>query len=253
MKLIGGILSLLWKMYVGVIFTLTAVLYYPLIVPFLLKESSKKNAFRFFVAWSWTVRIFCVYFVVRKSKHEMPNGSFIIIANHTSYLDIFLMYSLFPKEPFVFLGKTEILKYPLIKTYFKHFNIPVDRSNSIKSARALVKASKKVKEGWSLVIFPEGGIPDEGCPKMIPFKEGAFQLAKNMKVPILPITFMNNYRLFSDPTNILGPAHPGVSQVHIHPYISVEEIEKMSQRELSDYCFAIINAPILEKFPQFKE
>ena len=253
MKLIRGILCLIWKLYVGVIFALTALLYYPLIVPFLFKEKSKKKAFQFFVAWSWTVRVFCLYFVVKKSRHELPQGPCIIIANHTSYLDIFLMYSMFPKEPFIFLGKTEILKYPLIKTYFKHFNIPVDRSNSTKSGRALVAASKKVKQGWSLVIFPEGGIPDDDCPKMVQFKEGAFQLAKSRRIPILPITFMNNYRLFSDPTNILGPAHPGVSQVHIHPYISVETIDKLAQRELSDHCFEIIDAPILEKYPHSKE
>jgi 1-acyl-sn-glycerol-3-phosphate acyltransferase len=253
MKWIRGIFSLIWKCYVGVIFALTAVLYYPFITPLLFSEKTKKRAFRVFVVWSWTVRILCLYFVQKRGTRERPKAPFIIIANHTSYLDIFLMYSMFPNEPFIFLGKTEILKYPLIKTYFKRFNIPVDRSNSVKSARALVKASRLLKEGWSLVIFPEGGIPDDDCPKMVPFKEGSFQLAKNMKTPILPITFLNNYRLFSDPTNILGPAHPGVSQVVIHPYVSVGTIEKMSQTELSDHCFEIINAPILEKFPHFKE
>lgn len=253
MEYIRGLFSLLWKLYVGLIFVVTAIIYYPIIVPFLFSESSKRKAFRIFVAWSWTVRIFCFYHVKRLSNNPLPEGSYIIVGNHASYLDIFLIYSIINKSPFIFLGKIEILSYPLIKTYFKRLNVPVDRSSSIKSARSLVAAGKCLKNGWSLMIFPEGGIPDDSNPKMIPFKEGAFQLAKSFNVPIVPVTFVNNYRLLSDPSNLFGPARPGISRVHIHPYFSVEEIQSMTQKEISDACFNRINAPILEEFPHFKE
>lgn len=237
----------------GLIFVVTAIFYYPIIVPFLFNESSKKTAFKLFVAWSWTVRIFCFYHVKRLSNHPLPKGPYIIVANHASYLDIFLVYSILSKNAFIFLGKTEILSYPLIKTYFKRFNIPVDRRSAVKSAKSLIIAGKKVKQGWSLMIFPEGGIPDDNSPKMIPFKEGAFQLAKSLNVPIVPMTFMNNYKLLSDPSAVFGPARPGISKVHIHPYFSVEKLKTMSQKEISEACFNRINAPILEEFPQFKE
>lgn len=253
MDYIRGIFSLLWKLYIGLIFVVTAIIFYPIIVPFLFNENAKRIAFRLFVVWSWTVRICCFYFVNRLSKNELPKGPYIIVANHASYLDIFLIYSIVPREPFIFLGKIEILSYPLIKTYFKRFNIPVDRGSSVKSAKSLIVSGKKVKDGWSLMIFPEGGIPDENNPKMTPFKEGAFQLAKNLNVPIVPITFMNNYRLLSDPSDVFGPASPGIIKVHIHPYFSVEEIENMTQKELTSACFDRINAPILKEFPEFKE
>jgi len=253
MDYIRGIFSLLWKLYIGLIFVVTAIIFYPIIVPFLFNENAKRKAFRLFVVWSWTVRICCFYFVNRLSKNELPKGPYIIVANHASYLDIFLIYSIVPREPFIFLGKIEILSYPLIKTYFKRFNIPVDRGSLVKSAKSLIVSGKKVKDGWSLMIFPEGGIPDENNPKMTPFKEGAFQLAKNLNVPIVPITFMNNYRLLSDPSDVFGPASPGIIKVHIHPYFSVEEIEKMTQKELTSACFDRINAPILKEFPEFKE
>lgn len=250
---IRGIFSLLWKLYIGLIFVITAIVYYPIIVPFLFSEKTKRIAFRFFVAWSWTVRVCGFYFIKRLSKNDLPKGPYVIVANHASYLDIFLIYSIVPREPFIFLGKIEILSYPLIKTYFKRFNIPVDRRSLIKSAKSLIVAGKKVKEGWSLMIFPEGGIPDENNPKMTPFKEGAFQLAKSLNVPIVPITFMNNYRLLSDPSDVFGPARPGIIKVHIHPYFSVEEIANMTQKELTSACFDRINAPILKEFPEFKE
>lgn len=253
MDYIRGTFSLLWKLHIGLIFVVTAIIYYPIIVPFLLRDKSKRFAFRLFVMWSWTVRILCFYHVRRLTDHQLPEGPYIIVANHASYLDIFLMYSMLSKEPFIFLGKVEILSYPLIKTYFKRFNIPVDRRSPIKSAKSLIVAGKKVKEGWSLMIFPEGGIPDEDNPKMIPFKEGAFQLAKSVGAPIVPITFMNNYRLLSDPSNVFGPARPGISKVHIHPCFSAKQVADMTQKELCVACFDRINAPLLKEFPQFKE
>lgn len=237
---------MLWKIYVAVIFGITALVFYPVIVPFLGSEKGKRKAFRLFVAWSWSVRIACFYFVVKKVSNPIPNEPHIIVSNHSSFLDIFLMYSIFPQSPFLFLGKSEILSYPLIKTYFKKMNIPVYRSSPIKSARALIKAGRAVKEGWSLMIFPEGGIPDGDRPKMIEFKDGAFQLAKNLGVPIVPVTYTNHYKLFSDPSDFFGPARPGVSHVYIHPAITAEEIEQYSQIELRERCFAIINEPIKE-------
>jgi 1-acyl-sn-glycerol-3-phosphate acyltransferase len=218
---------------------------YPVIAALLIDNEGKKRAFRVFVFWSWAFRVLCLYGVKRKKNSPLPEGPYLIVANHSSYLDIFLMYSFMPKEQFLFLGKSEILSYPIIKTYFKRMNIPVYRDNRVKSARSLIQASKEVKKGWSIMIFPEGGIPDDDNPTMIEFKQGAFQLAKNLKVPIVPITFTNNYKLFSDPTDILGPARPGISHVHIHEFISKEEIESMSQQELSQKCFDVINAPIL--------
>jgi 1-acyl-sn-glycerol-3-phosphate acyltransferase len=131
-------------------------------------------------------------------------------------------------------------------------NIPVYRDNRMKAAKSLIQAAREVKNGWSIIIFPEGGIPDNDNPRMVEFKQGAFQLAKNMKVPIVPISFTNNHRLFSDPTNILGPARPGISHVHIHDYITTEVIESLTQQELSDKCFDIINAPILEIYREFR-
>jgi 1-acyl-sn-glycerol-3-phosphate acyltransferase len=198
------------------------------------------------------MRIACFYFVKKKKSAPLPDGPYIVIANHASYLDIFFMPSIMSGHPFLFLGKSEILKYPLIKAYFKQMNIPVFRSNAIKSARALVTAAKEARKGWSLVIFPEGGIPDADNPRMIPFKDGAFQLAKSLNIPIVPLTFTNNYRLFSDPGDFLGPARPGVSHVYIHPYLSAEEIKSLSQEALKARCFDIINQALLETHPRLK-
>lgn len=121
------------------------------------------------------------------------------------------------------MGKSEILTYPILKTYFKNLNIPVDRSSRIKSARSFLKAKQALDEGFSLIIFPEGGIPNTPPPKMAHFKDGAFKLALTANVPLIPVAFLNHYQLFSDPADVFGPARPGVSRVHIAEEVIVSE------------------------------
>jgi 1-acyl-sn-glycerol-3-phosphate acyltransferase len=124
------ILSFLWKIYIGIVFTVFAILLYPVFIFLLNIKKWKQKTFKVFVFWSWAMRIFCFYPVKKIINSPIPDGPYIVIANHTSYLDIFLMYSILPKHPFVFLGKSEILSYPLIGTFFKNLNVPVDRKSS---------------------------------------------------------------------------------------------------------------------------
>jgi 1-acyl-sn-glycerol-3-phosphate acyltransferase len=249
MKIITGILSFLWKCYVGIVFSVVAVLLYPIFLVLLSTKKWKKISFRVFVFWSWIMRIFCFYTIKKITNHAPPKGPYILIANHASYLDIFFMYSLFPKHPFLFLGKGEILSYPIIRTYFKNLNIPVHRTDRIKSAESFGLAKKAVREGWSLVIFPEGGIPDTNRPNMMAFKKGAFKLAKTLNVPLVPITFTNHHLLFSDPMDLLGPARPGISHVYIHPFLSTEKIQHTTEAALLQECYDTIEAPLLKEYP----
>lgn len=248
-KLFKGILSLLWKLYVGIVFVIFALLLYPLFFVLLLKKSWKKYSFKLFVFWSWCMRFFCFYPGKKQVDSPRPEGPYIIVSNHSSYLDIFFMHSLLPDHPFLFLGKGEILGYPILRTYFKNLNIPVHRKDRVKSAKSFNLAKKAIEEGWSIVIFPEATIPEENQPKMLPFKSGAFKLAKEMNVPIVPLTFLNNYKLFSDPGELLGRARPGIFRVTIHPFIEVETIQQLSEQELVKLCFDIINRPLMEEYP----
>jgi len=250
MRFLLGILTNLWKLYIGIVFSVFAILLYPLFLVVLINSSWKKYSFRLFVVWSWMMRIFCFYHVRCVKRAELPEGPYIIVANHASYLDIFFMYSILPKHPFVFLGKSEILTYPIIRTYFKNLNIPVYRNQIRKIRMSYVLASKAVQEGWSLVIFPEGTMPMVDIPKMAPFKNGAFKIAKEVNIPIVPLTFTNNYRLFSDPTMFYGPARPGISNFYLHPYISKEEVSRLTFSELKQKCFEIIEEPLRKRYPE---
>lgn len=145
------------------------------------------------------------------------------------------------------MGKSEILSYLLVKTFFKKLNIPVHRNDRMKAAKSFIQAKNAIQDGWSIVIFPEGGIPDDNLPNMVEFKSGAFKLSKNAQIPIVPITFLDHYHMFSDPDDLLGYAHPGVSRIYMHDAISVEQQNTMTETELSDYVFTILAGPLRER------
>jgi 1-acyl-sn-glycerol-3-phosphate acyltransferase len=141
------------------------------------------------------------------------------------------------------MGKSEILSYPLVKTFFKNLNIPVFRGDRIKAAKSFIRARHEIAKGWNIVIFPEGGIPDNN-PQLAPFKDGAFKLAKSANCAVLAITFKDNYHLFSDPEFILGPAHPGIARVVLHPIINRDAVQAITEQEISQLSHRLIASEI---------
>lgn len=132
------------------------------------------------------------------------------------------------------MGKSEILGYPILRTYFKNLNIPVDRKSTLGSAKSFLSARKALKDGFSIVIFPEGGIPDLVPPTMARFKDGAFRLAQVARVPVLPVAILNHYRLFSDPGLPFDSAYPGVSTFQLLEPVTLDDSANIS--ELSKAC-----------------
>lgn len=236
----------LWKLYVGIVFLLTLFLFYPILWIILQFKSLKPLSFKINICWSYLVRFFCFYPVKLSGNRPQKDTSYIIIGNHTSYLDIFLLYSILPHHRFLFMGKSELLNYPLIKIFFKKLNIPVDRSSRIKSARAFIQAREEIKRGWNIVIFPEGGIFND-APQLHPFKNGAFQLAKAANCAILPIVFMNHHKLLSDPESRQSPAMPGISKIHFLPELSEKEIQKLTIEEINQHLFQQINTQLTKQ------
>jgi len=238
--------SFVYKCYLGAVFIVTLLLFYIPICLFLTTTKQKKKAFRIFVFWS---KLVCFMCFIRTSVHresETPEGPVVFVANHTSYLDIVLMYLLFPKHPFLFLGKAELLKVPLIKTFFKKLHIPVYRKSGPLSHKAFEDADKALKEGWSVILFPEGGIRENQVPKLQAFKSGAFRLAQNNQLAIVPITFLNNFELFEDPSTKNSLAKPGTAKIIVHSTVSKKEVVELSVDTLKRNTFQTIENCLIE-------
>lgn len=121
--------------------------------------------------------------------------SYMFIANHTSMIDIMLMLAVV-NRPFVFVGKKELAKIPLFGFFYKKTCILVDRSDPRSRQAVFLRAQKRLQSGLSVCIFPEGKVPEEHVV-LDDFKDGAFRLAINHKIPIVPLVFLDNKKRFS--------------------------------------------------------
>ena len=122
--------------------------------------------------------------------------SYIFIANHTSMIDIMLMFSIVKNHPFVFVGKQELAKIPLFGFFYKRTSILVDRKDSFSRKMVFSQAQDRIKQGLSICIFPEGGVPIETV-LLDNFKIGAFKLSAEHELVLVPITFLDNKKRFS--------------------------------------------------------
>jgi len=121
-------------------------------------------------------------------------GPRIFIGNHTSLLDIVVGLALIRDEVH-YVGKAELAKIPLFGIYFRSMDIPVKREGYEGRKKMMLRAEKDLKAGKHVFIFPEGTTSVES-PKLLKFKKGTFVLSKKLGIPIVAITFVDNWHLF---------------------------------------------------------
>lgn len=251
MKYILMPLHLIYKLYVGAIFWITLFLLYPVFKVLLSKHSWYPKAFKLKRIWSKSFQLLLLCPVSVKWKAKLPEPPYIICSNHSSYLDIVLFYSVFP-DYFLFIGKGELLKWPLFRLFFKKMDIPVDRNNFIDAYAAFSKAGEALDKGHSVAIFPEGTIP-YSAPKMKGFKNGAFKLALEKGVPIVPVTWVNNYRRFGEPSDLWSGGHPGIAKVVVHEAVDLKKFEKEELIPLRQHVFRAIDSALPKKYRKYNE
>ncbi len=153
----------------------------------------------------------------------------MLVANHTSMLDIMLMLRA-SKNPFVFVGKKELVKIPVFGFFYKRVCILVDRED-VKSRTAVYRrAQRRLNQGLSICIFPEGGVPDENMV-LDEFKDGAFRMAIAHKIPVVPMTFYDCKKRL--PFSFFKGG-PGVLRVKVHEFFEtgiLSEDDKSTLRE----------------------
>ncbi len=237
----------IFKVYYLIVFALCIMLAYPLVY-FLLKDKSRfPKAFKFMRIQAYLLLGLAGAILRVKGKENIPKtGAYIIAPNHSSYLDIFCLYVIF-RRYFVFIGKKEIEKWPLFHLYYTSgMNILVDRSANTSALGAMKRMSHEVEMGHPLVIFPEGTISKE-APNLAPFKAGAFAIAIQKQVPVLPVTFVTNWKLLSRSGFWKGPAGPGIAEVVIHEPIETLGMKKTDMDELQEKVRKAIHSSIRQR------
>ncbi len=231
--------------FIGIVITL----------PFLIIFSIKESFYPYFYwvarnIWSNIIMYGMGFYPEIKFKQHIKKGkSYMLVSNHKSMIDIMLMLSL-SKDPIVFVGKKELEKIPLFGYFYRRVCILVDRSSPESRKEVYTKAIKRLETGISVCIFPEGGVPD---PSVIldKFKNGAFSLAIQFQIPIVPITFLDcekKFPYFFAYNHFYGS--PGKLRANVHEFIETKGLNQENKEFLKEKVYDILLKDLLSNSSQ---
>ncbi|HHU26728.1 MAG TPA: 1-acyl-sn-glycerol-3-phosphate acyltransferase [Bacteroidales bacterium] len=183
---------------------------------------------------------------IKTSGHEHldPKQSYVFVANHQSAFDIFLIYG-FLRHPIIWMQKKSLRSIPFVGfASEKAGHVFVDNSSVAARAATIEKAKEHIIGGISMVIFPEGARTRTG--KMGRFKRGAYQIAHDMKLPIVPLTLNGPFEVLKRNSLRLCPGKR--MELIIHPPIQTDNLSKDELPELMEQTRDIIHGALWEKY-----
>lgn len=168
------------------------------------------STFKIAILWVSLIRKCMGLRVTVNGKEKIvPGASYILTPNHQGNADIMAMYGTLGL-PFRWVIKKELLKVPVFGLALRGTGaIALDRSNREKAIESLKAAKDKLAGGWSVIIYPEGTRSSD--PHLQPFKKGAFMLAVQTGIPILPITCNGAYHILPKKTMVFIPGHVDIT------------------------------------------
>jgi len=141
---------------------------------------------------------------VTGAENVPEDRAVLFVSNHQGNFDIPILLGCIDK-PMAFIAKIEMLKMPIISNWMKHMNcVFMDRSDMRQSLRVMNDATKYLKQGYSMSVFPEGTRSKGNS--MGEFKAGSLRIAVKANVPIVPVTIKGSYKLMEQNGFIIKPA-----------------------------------------------
>lgn len=205
-------------------------------------EKATEYASRSIYLWSkFTINVVGMDIRV-EGRENIPDKTCLFVGNHTSILDIpVIFYSL--NKPVGFIAKKEVLKIPILSYWLsKGKCIALDRQNPRDAVRMISEGVKNLKEGYSMMIFPEGTRSLDG--KTLPFKKGSMKLAIKAKAPIVPVTIDSSFTSFEKNNKF----KPSTVIVTFHKAIETANITKDEEKDLAENVRNIIISSLRDEY-----
>ncbi len=158
----------------------------------------------------WAFRI-CLFISGTKvtvlGKENIPKEQAVLyVANHRSYFDIIICYTLMPRLT-GFVSKIEMNSWPLLRRWMRNVHcLFLDRNDIKQGLKTILAGVEKVKSGISIFIFPEG-TRNKINDTFLPFKGGSFKIAEKSGCQIVPIAINNSANVFEDHLPKIKKAH----------------------------------------------
>jgi 1-acyl-sn-glycerol-3-phosphate acyltransferase len=175
-----------------VIFTLLFFIFFPLLLIPIMAPSQYKLVGIVNRWWARLLFFFVFIPVDVEYRRKLESGKqYIFCPNHFSYMDIPTLG--LNRHNTIFVGKSEMGNIPLFGYMYRKLHITVNRASLKSKFNTLKRSLEAIEEGKSLVIYPEGGIVTEKEPRMGRFKDGAFRVAIEKQIPVVPVTIPFNW------------------------------------------------------------
>jgi 1-acyl-sn-glycerol-3-phosphate acyltransferase len=169
-------------------------------IAFLPEQKRYESHLYFFLTTTWTklMMAFCFLFVKKNGLENLPEyggNPAIIVANHTSCIDIFLIESIIKNYPHIWITKDTYAKIPLFSILVNRMHVPINKTKPLQAAKVFLKTYKLAKNKKShVIIFPEGTRYEDG--KVHEFNHGFALLAKKLNRPVIPIAISGLHKIF---------------------------------------------------------
>lgn len=242
MPVLKYIFLVLYRTWFYILVLIPIIVFFPLII--LTISSEKTYPYFFKIARIWAKFILTGMGFTYSFEGQLnfdKDKIYVFVANHTSMTDIMLMLIAVKNHPFVFVGKKELKNIPLFGFIYKRVCILVDRANGKSRYAVFEQAQKRINQGLSICIFPEGGVPNESI-LLDEFKDGAFRIAIEHQIPIIPMTFLDNKKRF--PFAFFSGS-PGKMRVKIHKEISTKGMTLTDKNRIKKTTRKIIEKDLM--------
>ncbi len=242
-----NILLRIWSIFFYVLFVGFFVLIFPLHVIFLQFKGKWAHNFshRLNMVWGWVITFPLGVWLKSEGREKVDRkGTYIFAPNHSSYLDIPIC-NVSILNSFRFIGKAELNSLPLFGYMFKRLHIPVNRGSVTASYKSFLHAKEVLKSGTSVLLFPEGTIPDKTKVTLLRFKDGAFRMAIESKTPIVPVSIINADRALADNGKWL--LRPTRVKVIFHDPIETAHLEMSDAAALKEQVYETIHVALTGK------
>ena len=243
MKWIKTPFLFLWRIWFYVLLTVTIILMAPALLVLTSKNSLYPMLWKMMRLWS-ILLIYGMGFRIKKEFEQEVDKyhSYLFCPNHASLMDPFVLIAI-SKNPIVFVGKIELTKIPVFGFFYRKVVILVDRSSYKSRKKVYELAKERLRGGISIGIFPEGLVPDYDVV-LAPFKNGAFSLATEFQIPIVPQTYLDCKRHFS--WNFFKGG-PGIFRIKQHKFIETKGLNsKEDIKALKEKTFQTIYKELSE-------
>jgi 1-acyl-sn-glycerol-3-phosphate acyltransferase len=145
---------------------------------------------------------------------------YILMVNHQSALDISVLLAAMP-VPFKFIARSSLFRIPLFGWAIRRARyISIDRDNPREALKAIEEAGGRIREGMTVLIFPEGTRSKDGT--LQPFLKGGFFLAARAQVPVVPVAIIGSAKLHPKGSVLSPPHHSGHVTVRIGAPVIIE-------------------------------